>query len=219
MFKKTNSSAKILLLMLVVLIFASTGLGAKESKNKEYTQKEEALVNQWLSSLDAKYLGEIRTTTFLKMLADLSVLKQEKAWLDQISKKAHFLGGLGHFSQNEDGYGVLFVSLDVALIAATIASSYALLPPQVKFDSLDYFGASRSQVNAAWDGLSFLDLLPSLAAWIGGSVLRSLYLELTASHANDLAKEKLADGRIKFDARPYFLVSGDQLQLGIKINP
>ncbi len=81
------------------------------------------------------------------------------------------LPGLGQYMNNDPLGGTLFLISDIVVTAGTLIGAYYLLPDELRFESLDYFGDSRATIKERWENQSSNDLMPTMGVMAAGFVV------------------------------------------------
>ena len=209
-FRSTAFRVTVCVLFLVFAATAgyaqSTDQNSSTSDDGPFAKTEPMLpkaIGDELSRLGDRKLSDLSANELTDIAGRLSVADQADAYIAKARYSSYFIAGMGHFAIQEPGYGFLFASLDVALVGGTLLGAYALLPASLKFDALDPFSSSYSNIESAWKGASFLSLLPSIAVLVGGEAVRILYVNFVAAHAAHEARLAIDEGRVTFEAKPY----------------
>jgi len=149
-------------------------------------------------------VGQLTVGEIARLMNQVSVAKQEYRWIKRSEHASMVLPGIGQYMNGDSLNGTLFLTGDLLLFAGTIVGAYFLLPEDLRFSSIDYFGDSASSIHDAWDGHSFRDFLPSLGALTGGLILQGVLRAVSAAHAARDARENIRAGRITFEPEPLF---------------
>ena len=142
---------KLLLLFLMMPVVASVFAdGLVEINGYEHDDyrvyKEEAAVI--LEAVDNTPIGEFTLNEMKEVAFDLSIPFQKMQFVKKSKIASAILPGLGQYMNNDPLGGTLFLISDIAVITGTLIGAYYLLPDELKFDSLDYFGDSRATIKA-----------------------------------------------------------------------
>jgi hypothetical protein len=160
-----------------------------------------AEVDQALAGERDTAVGTLTVGQLQELLGRLSVAQQKAAFIARSRTMSLMMPGLGQFANKDAVSGALFLTADLALIAGTLVGAYYLLPPNVRFDRLDYFYGSFRGIRDTWESNSFMDYLPSLAVLAGGGLLKAILGGISASHAEKLARRNIEQGKITFEPR------------------
>ncbi len=166
-------------------------------------------------------IGDLTVSDLTELLSVLSVREQEASYVRSLKFSSFVMPGFGQFRGGDALAGSLFLLGDIGLSVGTFWGAYALLPETVQLrkggsTGLDYWNDSRSDIDAAWRGLSFSDLAPSLGVVLGGSVLDLIWRSWSASNAGDLAHENIESGVVVFEPQPFTFI-GDRMGLGMRM--
>jgi hypothetical protein len=204
-------------IVLVIATLAVAAVAAEEpgERSGEAMRVERAdLALRELSSLlqarEGAALGELRIRDVRDLLAEASVRMQEVQFLGDVRHASLWMPGAGHIKAGDGGRGAGYLAANIALTAGTLVGAYFLLPSEVRFDELSYFGDSFQEIEAAWKGQSFVDVLPSIGVVAGGFAVRALLGYFAAESAGRFAAARIRDGEIRFE--PY--AAADKLGLG-----
>jgi hypothetical protein len=160
--------------------WANRGLESLRQEAGPYVKADISLIQ---TELGAKKLGDF-TIEDLAVLRDrLSIAQQKDQYVDRIAAESFFLPGLGQLQVGDTASGVGFMALNLGVVAGTLAAAYYLLPSDLRFDKLDYFGDATSRIQNAWSGHSITDYLPSMGALVGGMVIDQIVRHWASAHA------------------------------------
>jgi hypothetical protein len=154
--------------------------------------------------------GELGTLSYgeLRELAGrLSVARQQDRWVARSKAMSFMMPGSGQFLNKEAGAGAAFLAADLAVVAGTLVGAYFLLPDNLRFQQLDYFHTPFKTIRDAWEGNTFTDYLPSLAALAGGGLAKAILGQVSSTHAGKLARRNIDAGTVTFE--PDLLVLPD----------
>ncbi len=204
------------ILILVCITFTAFG----ESREKTETADDEfalltAEIEKVLLKNADRAVGSFTLKELHALASELSIRYQELAYMKKVRFASLMLPGAGQYMNGDALSGTLFLLGDIAVTAGTLIGSYFLLPESVRFESIDYFNDSYSKIENAWKALSFTDILPALGVFTGGMVVNGILRLVSANHAGEQAKEKIAQGEIQFEARPYIFL-GKALGIGFQ---
>jgi hypothetical protein len=153
-------------------------------------------------------VGTLTVGQLEELLGRLSVAQQKAAFIARSKAMSMMMPGLGQFVNKDAVSGALFLTADLALIAGTLVGAYYLLPPNVRFDQLDYFNDSYENIRSRWEKHSLVDVLPTLGVLAGGGLLKAILGGISASHAEKLARRNIEEGKITFEPRFLLLPHG-----------
>ncbi len=111
------------------------------------------------------------------------------------------LPGLGQLETGDAANGIGFMAADLGVLVGTFVLVYYLLPDDLHFDNINYFGGSFSSISNAWNNHSFTDYLPALGAFIGGMVVDQTIRHWSAANARRDAARAIDEGRVTFTPR------------------
>jgi hypothetical protein len=206
----------VLVLIMLSITFAAFG----ESREKaEMTDDEFAFLTAEIEKVLMKNadrdIGSFTLKELHGLASDLSIRYQELAYIKKVRFASLMLPGAGQYMNGDALSGTLFLFGDIAITAGTLIGSYFLLPEPVRFESIDYLNDSYAVIENAWKSLSFVDILPALGVFTGGMIVNGILRIVSANHAGEQAKEKIAAQEIQFEARP-FLFLGKALGIGFQ---
>jgi pyruvate/2-oxoglutarate dehydrogenase complex dihydrolipoamide acyltransferase (E2) component len=162
--------------------------------------------------------GQVGAMTFedLENLArHFAIAVQKEKYVERARNASFMLPGLGQFMVGDSLGGWLFVAWDVTVLAGTIVSAYFVLPANVQFGSLDYFGSSLSSIRAAWASNTIVSYLPFAAVLAGGIILETVLRYVAADNAARTARKNIDEGKVTFQPTLDALDGG--LGLGLKM--
>jgi hypothetical protein len=163
-----------------------------------------------LQTRETEKLGDLEVRDVRDLLAEASVRMQEIQLLTDVRRASLWMPGAGHMKAGDRKAGAGYLAANLALTAGTLVGAYFLLPSEVRFDELDYFGDSFGEIETAWKSQSFLDVLPSVGVLAGGFAVRAILGHFAAESAGRIAAARIRDGEIRFE--PY--AAADRLGIG-----
>jgi len=195
---------KLLLLFLMMPVVASVFAdGLVEINGYEHDDyrvyKEEAAVI--FEAVDNTPIGEFTLNEMKEVAFDLSIPFQKMQFVKKSKIASAILPGLGQYMNNDPLGGTLFLISDIAVITGTLIGAYYLLPDELKFDSLDYFGDSRATIKERRENQSSDDLAPTMGVMAAGFVASGVVRLLSAAHAGKLAQKNINEGKIQFEPK------------------
>jgi TM2 domain-containing membrane protein YozV len=144
-----------------------------------------------------------------ELAAALSVPAQKSAYVRKSSVASMVVPGLGQFMNGDPLAGSLFLLGDLTVTIGTTVGLYFLLPPELRFDQLDYFNTSYTDIHAAWEtaarDATVAQTLPFWGVASGGMILKHIVAHVSARHAARLAVSNIERGEITFEPRAGFL--------------
>ena len=90
---------------------------------------------------------------------------------------------------------------DTAVAAGTLLGVYFLLPQDLRFNQLDYFNTSYSDIKNRWESHTFMDLLPAIGVMAGGGLVSGALRVLSAKRAGKAARRNIEEGNITFEPK------------------
>jgi len=195
---------KLLLLFLMMAVVASAFadglLEIKGYGNDDYrVYKEEATVI--LEAVDNTPIGEFTLNEMKELALDLSIPFQKMQFVKNSKTASAVLPGIGQYMNNDPLSGTLFLISSIAVTAGTLIGAYYLLPDELRFDSLDYFGDSRATIKERWENQSSNDLMPTMGVMVAGFVVNGVIRLFSTAHAGKLAQKNIAEGKIQFEPK------------------
>ena len=203
--------------ILVLLLTISVGSLAKAEGREHHADLHYSnLIAEEYESILAEYrdrapadltFGEIE-----ELSAALSIPAQKMAYVRSSAMASMMVPGLGQFKNGDALGGALFLLSDIAIVTGTAVGLYFLLPPELRFDQLDYFNSPPSDIHAAWETAhetaTFREMLPIMGVATGGLVLKHLVAGFSARHASKLAAENIQNGTVTFEPRAGMMSHG-----------
>ena len=204
---------------LVVFVFAAVAASVFAASPRHagemhpsWSESEERMLEEQLDAVLAargdETLGDLTVAEAEELLGEISIAYQKAAYVSKSRAMSFMLPGLGQFMNDDPGMGALFLGLDVATGVGMLLGAYFLLPPELRFDQLNYFTEPYQAIETEWKNQSFVDLLPSLGVLAGGGLIQAVLRGVSAKHAARLAEEKIASGAITFEPKMYLLPLG-----------
>lgn len=139
------------------------------------------------------------------MTSALSIPAQKNAFVKRSATASFFVPGLGQFMNDEPLLGTAFLLGDLAITAGATVGYYLLLPPELKFDQLDYLNTPFADIKSAWGAAfadaSFADVLPYLGIATGAMIVDGVLSGFASANARDLAIERIENGDMTFVPR------------------
>ena len=163
-----------------------------------YVQAE---VGRIESDMAGRKIGDIEVTELLSLRDRLSVASQKDVYVRTIGLHSFLLPGLGQLETGDTAGGIGFMAADLGVLAATFITAYYLLPQDLRFDRIDYFGSGFSTINGAWTRHSFTEYLPAAAAVMAGLVLDQTLRHWSAAVSRRQAAKAIDENRVTFTPR------------------
>jgi len=188
----------------VLLIVLVGGLAIAEGRGhfeNPFAEETENILREYRDRTPADLtFGEIE-----ELNSALSVPAQKMAYVRKSAMASMMVPGLGQFMNGDALAGSLFLAGDIAIVAGTALGLYFLLPPELRFDQLDYFNTTPTEIHAAWesahDAATPAEMLPMMAVATGGMVLKHLVSAFSSRHASKLALQNIQNGTVTFEPR------------------
>ncbi len=153
------------------------------------------------SELGAQKIGEIDAATLFSVRDRLSVAAQEDAYVKSTGMHSFLLPGLGQLETGDTASGIGFMAADLGVLTATFLIAYSVLPADLHFDRINYFGSSFSTITGAWNSHSVTDYLSTIGVIFGGMVIDQTIRHWSAAHARREAAQAVDEGRVTFTPR------------------
>jgi hypothetical protein len=194
-------------LIVVILLAAAGTLFAAPDRHKggmygwkgadlEFLQEE---IEAILAANGSKTLGDMTVEEAQELLGQISVARQQAAFIERSKAMSFMMPGMGQFANKDPLSGSLFLTADLLVAAGTLVGAYFLLPSELQFGELNYFTDSYATIKNSWEAQSFVDLLPSLGVLAGGWLLSGGIRFFASKHAEKLARRNIEDGTITFE--------------------
>ena len=197
---------------LIALLVVTVAAGTLFAGSPGHSKMEEELLEQQLEAVLAgeenAVLGELTIGEAQDLLGEISIAYQKTAYVSKSRAASFMLPGMGQFMNDDPGMGALFLGLDLVAGVGTLLGAYFLLPDELQFDQLNYFKESFGNIETAWKGQSFVDLLPSIGVLAGGGVVQAILRGVSSNHAARLAEERIAASEITFEPKLSVLPGG-----------
>jgi hypothetical protein len=143
-------------------------------------------------------LGDLDVAGLFALRDRLSVAAQKDQYVRTIALHSYVLPGLGQMETGHTAEGVGFLAADVATLAGTFVVAYYLLPRDLRFDRLDYFGSDIGSINDAWEAHTFKDYLPACGALLVGMIVDQTLRHWSAADARRDATRAIDARRVTF---------------------
>jgi hypothetical protein len=153
------------------------------------------------TELGEKKLGDFSVEDLVTLRDRLSIARQKDQYVERIAAESFLLPGLGQLEVGDTASGLGFLALDLGVFAGTLAAVYCLLPSDLRFDRLNYFGDATSTIQNTWSGHSITDYLPSVGALFGGLVIDQIVRQLASAHARGEAVQAVDQDKVRFTPR------------------
>lgn len=153
------------------------------------------------STMGTEKLGDLSVQDFGALRDRLSIASQKDEYVRTEALHSYLLPGLGQLEMGDTGSGLAFLAFDLGTLAGTLTLAYYLLPADVRFDRLDYFGTSFSSINNTWENHSFTDYLPSLGVLLCGTIVDGIIRHWSSASAKAKAREAVIQGKVDIKPR------------------
>ena len=176
-------------------------MGIPTKGNAEAGPFLRAEIGRIQADLDGQKMGDIDVSTLFAVRDRLSVASQKDAYVRSIGIRSFLLPGLGQLEEGDTAGGIGFMAADLGVLAGAFVGAYFLLPSDLRFDRIDYFGSSISAIHGAWISHSVTEYLPSFGAFVAGMVVDQALRHWSAGIARREAAGAVEDGRVSFTPR------------------
>jgi hypothetical protein len=167
------------------------------------------------SELSSDQVGNLTIDDIEKIADHISIAIQKEKYVQRLRNASFALPGLGQFMGGDTLGGWLFVAWDVTVLTGTLLSAYFVLPANVQFGSLNYFGSSWSTITGAWASNGILSYLPLAGVITAGVLLERVLRYASADNAAKTARKNISEGKVTF--QPSFDLDRG-LGLGLQMN-
>jgi hypothetical protein len=161
-----------------------------------------------MAEMSGDQLGTLTVGDLIRLAERISVAEQNALYVEKARAASQMFPGVGQFMTGDAVGGSLFLAGDVALITGMLIGAYALLPSNVQFSSLNYFGDPIGTIRSRWESNSISDYLPSAAVMLGGMIVKAVIGRFAAEDAARRARENIAAGKVTFTPNLEFLGRG-----------
>ncbi len=161
-----------------------------------------------MAEMSDDQLGMLTVEDLIHLAERISVAEQNARSIERARAASRMLPGVGQFMTGDAVGGSLYFAADIALMTGMLIAAYALLPSNVKFSSLDYFGDPIETIKSRWQGNSSSTYLPSAAVMLGGMIVKAVIGHSAAEDAARRARENIAAGKVTFAPNLEFLGRG-----------
>jgi hypothetical protein len=197
--------ATLAVLLMPAIIFAlpkspSWAPGCSENLQEAgpYVKAEVSLIQ---TEIGEETPGDMKVREWLSLRDRLNVAAQKDRYVNLMATESYFLPGLAQFQLGDTASGAGFLALHLGVVAGTLVAAYYLLPSDLRFDKLDYFGDSASTIEDRWGNHSFTDYLPSIGALCAGIVAGQLVKHWASEHAREEATQAVDREKVTFTPR------------------
>jgi len=161
-----------------------------------------------MAEMSGDQLGALTVGDLIRLGERISVAEQNARYVEKARAASQMFPGVGQFMTGDTVGGSLFLAGDVALMTGMLIGAYALLPSNVQFSSLNYFGDPTGTIRSRWESNSISDYLPSAAVMLGGMIVKAVVGHFAAEDAARRARENIAAGKVTFTPNLEFLGRG-----------
>ncbi len=175
---------------------------AQDSESVPSATPSELALDTLIRSLGSAPLAEITGDDLVRALDLLSIAEQERDHIERSARISWALPGLGHYINGETGSAVAFALTDALIVTLTGILAYAVLPPAVQQENLNYLQSARLDIQDRWDGVSVSELIPTVTVVTSGALLSLTIRALAARSARILSDSAIREGVIRFEPEP-----------------
>lgn len=169
-----------------------------------------------MAEMSDDQLGTLTVGDIIHLAERISVAEQNARYVERARAASRMLPGVGQFMTGDAVGGSLYFAGDIALMTGTLIAAYALLPSNVKFSSLDYFGNPIETIRSLWESNSSSSYLPSAAVMLGGMIVKAVIGHSAAEAAARQARENIAAGKVTFTPNLEFLGRGVGVGMSVR---
>ncbi|NCN06100.1 MAG: hypothetical protein GW949_10780 [Spirochaetales bacterium] len=144
----------------------------------------------------AESLESLDLEDYLQAAALWDLYNQQQDFIKKAGYASYLMPGVGQIMAKDGVGATLMIAGNLALSAGIILGTNLLLPRSVRIGTLDYFGSSFADIEAAWKDLTFISLLPSMGVITAGSIIMHLFRDLSADDARLKAQQALSTGKV-----------------------
>jgi hypothetical protein len=173
-------------------------MGMRPEKAGPYLSSEILSVQ---SELGSQKIGDFDVMGLVSLRERFSIAAQKDQHVQNMGMHSFLLPGLGELESGDTTNGLLFLGADLATLAGTFTVAYFLLPSDLRFDRLNYFGDSMETINDAWMGHSLPDYLPAFGALLVGMTIDMTLRQWSSRVARRDATAAIDRGSVKFTPR------------------
>ncbi|MFP4113591.1 MAG: hypothetical protein ACOC2Y_02910 [Spirochaetota bacterium] len=220
---------KTVLIAFIAIVAAGTaiaqprhGMGGRRGSEMwgdgPYRREAERIMNDYADRVP----GDLTFAEIDELAGRLSIPAQKRMYVGASSLASFFAPGLGQFINGDALGGSLFMLGSTAIKTGTLVGIYFLLPEEVRFSNLDYWNDSKSEITSTWDSalgaMSVADYVSVFGVAAGGMLVDHILARLSARHAGNLARERIASGEVEFRPRPEIILGpGGTLGFGLRM--
>jgi hypothetical protein len=169
-----------------------------------------------MAEMSGSQLGTLTVGDLVRLAERISIAEQNARYVQRARSASRMFPGIGQLLTGDAVGGSLLLVSDVALLAGTLIGAYALLPSNVQFSSLSYFGDSIGTIRSRWESNSISDYLPSAGILLGGMIVNAVIGHFAAEDAARRARENIDQGKVIFTPNLEFLGRGVGMGMRMK---
>lgn len=203
--------------IIVASIFLSLAAGVFALPRDGSAAALNAEITGILDQNAATQIGTMTVGDMEKLAGQISIAIQKEEYVRRTAAASFLLPGLGQFRTGDTTNGSLFLAGEIVLFAGTVIGSYALLPSNVQFASMDYLNTPLSSIRSTWESNTLSDYGPSIAMAIGGLTAQMLLRWVSSRNAQEDARQAVESGRVTFQPEfvPLFGAVGPEGRWGV----
>ena len=161
-----------------------------------------------MAEMSGDQLGTLTVADLIRLAERISIAEQKARYVERARAASRMFPGAGQLMTGDAVGGSLVLAGDVALMTGMLVGVYALLPSNVQFSSLNYFGDPIGTIRSRWESNSITSYLPSAAVMLGGMIVHAVIGHFAAEDAARQARENIAAGKVTFTPNLEFLGRG-----------
>ncbi|MAE16904.1 MAG: hypothetical protein CL911_05630 [Deltaproteobacteria bacterium] len=195
---------KISLSLIVVIMVAGIAFAGGDDDPKGRgagSEFLEAEIEAVLAEVRDRELGSFTVGEVEALMGEISIAQQKAAYIQKSAGASFMLPGVGQMKNEAVLNGALLLTADVLVSIGTVVGGYFLLPAELRFDQLDYFNAPMSTIKERWHAQSIAEMLPAVGVAAGGCLVHMVLRVFASKGAAELARERIAEGRVTFEPR------------------
>jgi hypothetical protein len=161
-----------------------------------------------MAEMSGDQLGTLTVGDLVRLAERISVAEQNARYVQRARWASQMFPGAGQLMTGDTVGGSLLLAGDVVLMAGMLIGAYALLPSNVQFSSLNYFGDPIGTIRSRWESNSISDYLPAAGVMLGGMIVKAVIGHFAAEDAGRRARQNIAEGKVIFTPNLEFLGRG-----------
>ena len=161
-----------------------------------------------MAEMSGDQLGTLTVGDLIRLAERVSVAEQSARYVEKARAASRMFPGAGQLITGDTAGGALLLAGDVALMTGMLIGAYALLPSNVQFSSVNYFGDPVSTIRSRWESNSIGDYLPAAGVMLGGMIVKAVIGHFAGEDAARRARQNIAEGKVTFTPNLEFLGRG-----------